>query len=197
MMRRRWWVEGFHDGFWLVAKSGWGERADTSPDVEALAPEAAVSRMDEWFPHRWGGAHEGVTLAEIAAALGEELLWPSDTSASARQKSLVRQALRDGRLVALRVRLPAPAGSVIEQEDDARPAEAAPGEDKTWIEIALVDDSDPPQPVPFRKYRVELPDGSSRQGMLDANGKAMLVGIDAGTCEVSFPGLDANDWRPA
>jgi hypothetical protein len=197
MTLRRWWVEGFHDGVWLVARSGWGERVDVSPDVAAIEPEAAASRLDEWFPHAWGNAREGATLAEIAAALGEELLWQSGPSVAARRKSLIRQALRDGRLVALRVRLPAPAGSVVEQEEDARPAESAAQEDKTWIEIVLVDDSDPPQPVPFKRYRVELPDGAAREGKLDANGRAMILGIDPGTCEVSFPGIDAGEWRSA
>lgn len=48
-------------------------------------------------------------------------------------------------------------------------------------------DSDPPKPVPCKKYQVELPDQSIREGMLDANGQARLEDFDPGTCKVSFP----------
>jgi hypothetical protein len=67
-------------------------------------------------------------------------------------------------------------------------------EEKTWIEIVLMDDRDPPKPVSFARYRVELPDGSARDGMLDQHGKARVDGIDPGTCQVGFPGLDGRDW---
>jgi hypothetical protein len=193
----RWWVEDFHDGFWLVGRSGWGEGADAWPQAEAIEPEAAASRVDAWFPEGFGDASDGAVLAAIAAALGAEVLWQSDTSATAWHKSVVRNALRDGRLIALRMRLPAPVRGMGEREEEARPAERVPREEKTWIEIVLVDDSDPPQPVPFQRYRIEPPGGTVREGMLDANGRAMITGIDPGTCEVTFPGLDARDWRHA
>ena len=72
-----------------------------------------------------------------------------------------------------------------------------PREQKTWVAIELMDDSDPPKPVPFKKYRIELPDQSIREGMLDANGQARIEGFDPGTCKVSFPQFHGADWDQA
>lgn len=33
--------------------------------------------------------------------------------------------------------------------------------------------------------------------MLDGKGMARIDPVDAGTCKVSFPALDARDWQPA
>jgi hypothetical protein len=64
---------------------------------------------------------------------------------------------------------------------------------KSWIEIRLVDPDN--NPIPGEAYRVELPDGSSVEGDLDANGFARIEGIDPGTCRVSFPNRDGRDWK--
>ena len=66
---------------------------------------------------------------------------------------------------------------------------------KTFIKIELKDDIG--DPVPGERYRIKLPDGSIREGSLDANGRASVDGIDPGTAQVSFPDIDANDWKPA
>lgn len=67
--------------------------------------------------------------------------------------------------------------------------------EKTWIEILLVDDSNPPKPVPYRRYEVELPDGSVIRGTLDGGGMARITDIDPGTCKVTFPDFDENLWK--
>jgi type VI secretion system secreted protein VgrG len=77
------------------------------------------------------------------------------------------------------------------------PPEPAPQEVTTWIEIVLLTEAEPRRPMANQRYRIELPDGSIRQGRLDANGKARLEGIDPGTCKVSFPDLDASSWHKA
>ena len=64
---------------------------------------------------------------------------------------------------------------------------------KTWVEIVLVDQDN--APVPGAKYRIKLPDSSTREGSLDANGKARVDGILAGTCQVSFPDIHAPEWQ--
>jgi hypothetical protein len=65
-----------------------------------------------------------------------------------------------------------------------------------WIAIELVDQDG--EPVPDQPYKVELPNGSSRTGNLDSQGKARIEGIDPpGTCKISFPELDAADWKAA
>ena len=69
-------------------------------------------------------------------------------------------------------------------------------EEKTWIEIELIDEVTG-EPIPNERYRLRLPDGTIKEGRLDANGRAREDGIDPGTAEVCFPDIDANAWRPA
>lgn len=67
---------------------------------------------------------------------------------------------------------------------------------KAFIALELVDQDG--EPVPNEKYKVKLPDGSVREGTLDSKGKIRIDGIDPpGACEVSFPDLDAADWKAA
>jgi hypothetical protein len=62
-----------------------------------------------------------------------------------------------------------------------------------WIEIVLKDDEG--KPVPGELYKVVLPNGEETTGYLDANGFARVDGIiDAGSCKVSFPEIDGDDW---
>jgi hypothetical protein len=64
----------------------------------------------------------------------------------------------------------------------------------SWIEFELVDDDS--SPVAFEPYVVELPDGSTVEGNLDALGQARLEGIDPGTCKISYPNQDKDSWEP-
>jgi uncharacterized Zn-binding protein involved in type VI secretion len=66
---------------------------------------------------------------------------------------------------------------------------------KSWVEIELVDQKG--RPVPYERYRVKAP-GFDRpfEGFLDEKGLARLDGIDPGTCQISFPDLDAASWKP-
>ncbi|KYG07223.1 hypothetical protein BE21_30560 [Sorangium cellulosum] len=80
--------------------------------------------------------------------------------------------------------------------DDQAPADAAPRAPRTeltWVEIRLIGEDD--MPIPHERYRVELPDGSIREGSLDHEGRARLDGIDPGTCLVTFPALDQEAWE--
>lgn len=64
------------------------------------------------------------------------------------------------------------------------------------LEITLVDDEG--EPVGGERYRVEQPDGEVIEGHLDANGRALLTGIEgSGNCLVSFPRWDEGAWGPA
>jgi hypothetical protein len=65
----------------------------------------------------------------------------------------------------------------------------------TWIKIELVDEDR--AAVAYEKYRLELPDGSVREGNLDANGRAGVEDIDPGTCRISFPDIDGREWKSA
>jgi hypothetical protein len=85
-------------------------------------------------------------------------------------------------------------GAVKVIDAPAKKPAPAPKQDTTWIGIALFDDDEPPKPVPYARYKIELPGGAVRSGMLDANGRARLDGIDPGNCKVSFPSFDRRDW---
>jgi hypothetical protein len=91
---------------------------------------------------------------------------------------------------------PTPPGEVTprEAEQAAREGRAEPVvEEKTWLEIELVDEVG--NPVPGEQYAVELPGGAIRMGRLDENGRARIEGLDPGACNVSFPNLDARSWK--
>ena len=63
-----------------------------------------------------------------------------------------------------------------------------------WIEIVLKDENG--KPIPNEGYSVKLPNGDTNTGFLNGDGVARLDGIpDAGTCQVSFPNIDGDDWQ--
>lgn len=62
-----------------------------------------------------------------------------------------------------------------------------------FIELELVDRDE--KPVGGEAYSIKLPDGRTRTGRLDSNGRATVTGIkDPGSCQVSFPNLDVSAW---
>lgn len=69
---------------------------------------------------------------------------------------------------------------------------ASVAEEKTWLEIELVDEEG--NPVPGEQYAIEIPGGATRVGRLDEQGRARIEGLDPGTCQVSFPNVDARRW---
>lgn len=187
-----WRIDDLGEHIWLLRRSALGFGAALPPGAAPLGAAAAVARLRAWFSEDSGSG--GARLAAIAMALAGELAGSGHPDPEWQVRTLAA-ALRDGRLVAVRLPLPPPAGDVGAEEEEQYGERKATREEKTWIEIALVDDADPPKPIPFKRYRIELPDGSVRQGMLDANGRAMFVGLDPGTCQVSFPDFDDRDWR--
>ncbi|MBI4717088.1 MAG: type VI secretion system tip protein VgrG [Planctomycetes bacterium] len=71
--------------------------------------------------------------------------------------------------------------------------EEEPEEDH-WIGIRLWDDNG--QPLSGERYRVVLADGTTvASGTLNAKGEAYIQGIDPGSCQVTFPDLDALTWE--
>ena len=92
------------------------------------------------------------------------------------------------------VREPAKTTTPRQAEQAARASRRTPEEEpkKTWIEIRLIGEND--EPIPDEPYRIELPDGTVVDGVLDSNGKARRTGLDPGTCKVTFPDLDQDAW---
>jgi hypothetical protein len=187
-MHGTWKVGSFPDEVWLTRAFG----ADLPSGAIPIAPENAAFHAGEWL-HCDGLGRQ--ILAEIDAALGRPVL-ARPALAFAPLHARVREALRDGSLQAFRLDVKLSGGAVHVVPEPPKPVDPTP-EQKTWVGIELMDDSDPPQPVPFKKYRIELPDFSVREGMLDANGQARIGGIDPGTCKVSFPDFHPDDWSQA
>lgn len=99
-------------------------------------------------------------------------------------------ALAAGRVLAVRIPPPAlPTFDLLEGEPPPETETPLPKrEEKTWIEIELVDSEG--KPVPGERYSILLPDGKTVEGRLDASGRAYFGGLDPGECEVTFPELD-------
>jgi hypothetical protein len=102
----------------------------------------------------------------------------------------LERALRRGALLALK----APRMESVHVIEDMERVER-PSEERTWIEIEVVFDTG--APARGVRYEIALPDGQVRTGWTDPEGIARLVGIPAGSCQISFPDLDASDWKSA
>ncbi|MFO0551643.1 MAG: hypothetical protein U0271_24870 [Polyangiaceae bacterium] len=154
---------------------------------------ASRSELEAWL----GGPERRQLLVEIGRAV--RALDPTHT----RSQELVAEihaAIERGELEV--ERRPAArhvgVGAPVPEPEFAMPSRRRDREEeKTWIAIRLVDDADPPKPVPFRRYIIELPDGSTHEGNLDGNGMARVSGIDPGKCRVTFPDLDPKSWARA
>lgn len=84
-----------------------------------------------------------------------------------------------------------PGGGVAPEPPPSRPP---PNPSRTtFIEILLTDERR--DPVANERYRITLPDGTTRTGRTDRNGLARLEGIrPAGPCDISFPDIDGREW---
>ncbi|MFT3775052.1 MAG: hypothetical protein QM820_57625 [Minicystis sp.] len=177
------------DRLWIVPRFG-----AAPAGTEELSAADAAFQADGWFAR---GTMNRWALADLQAmASGPMMRAPGFDDWAAR--AWVREALERGDLIAYRA-LPdahfAPQPGRVKEEGKQESRQPETREEKTWLVIELVDDDEPSKPVPFRKYRVELPDATVREGMLDGNGRARIAGIDPGTCKVTFPGLHGDDWR--
>jgi hypothetical protein len=65
----------------------------------------------------------------------------------------------------------------------------------SWISIELRDEEE--NPIPNERYLIRLPDASTTEGRLDGAGYARVDCIVPGTCQISFPDIDAREWSPA
>lgn len=72
------------------------------------------------------------------------------------------------------------------------PKEPEPHPELTWIEITVVDEHD--QPVKNRPYRLQLGDGSVREGVLGDDGLLRLDGLKPGDCTLTLPTEDVDKW---
>ena len=69
-------------------------------------------------------------------------------------------------------------------------------EKKGWIEIQMLDEEN--SPVAGEAFRIVLPDGQTvAEGTLDEKGTARVDGFEPGSCQISFPNLDASAFKSA
>ena len=135
------------------------------------------------------------------SSFDEEIRSPGQTEASPEKSTKERiratqRSFRSGEPEAVINCPPPPAVPVKEdqlsplEESVARPkkVERPKIREKTWVEFFLVDMEG--KPVPGVRYRVKLPDGTTKEGALNAYGQANFYEIDPGTCKISFPDLD-------
>jgi hypothetical protein len=162
------------------------------PEVSTLYPSVITDNLDAWLTD--SGARQ--TLIDVCETVGV----PAGRAPGGDLKRRVVEAFRQGDLVVLNTRR----GDVFRRMEKADEAAPPPPQDEppsrpaktlTWIEIELMNDKG--EPVPKERYRIELPDGSPEEGFLDSQGRARVDGIEAGTCNVTFPDIDANEWRAA
>ena len=151
------------------------------------------------------------TIAELLAFVsGHEINGASTNVPELRRMASVRleEAFRRGQLRIIRTERGGGMSSSLEQAEALasqvraieRSAAAARRDrqertDKTWVEIELLTKRG--KPVAGARYRLKLPDGSTRQGTLNTEGRVRVAGIDPGMCEVCFPDYDGGEWRPA
>jgi hypothetical protein len=169
------------------------ERTELLRNIQALAErryEAARKRIqDQWAEAtRTGGQPEllerwrALLLRYVVQAGGANL----GTVAPARSAAPPR------RLAPSATRSQAPSAPVVVPAPVVAPA---PAVKKTWIEFRLVDEDG--KPVGHVRYELELPDGSTKSGVLDEQGRARFEDLDPGKCQIAFPDIDAREWRRA
>lgn len=78
------------------------------------------------------------------------------------------------------------------KEPDPEEVEA---EEKTWIEIEIVGEDD--VGIPGEAFKITTPDGRVVSGTTGPDGVAKVIGLDPGTCKVTFPNLDKEAWEKA
>jgi hypothetical protein len=87
------------------------------------------------------------------------------------------------------------AAAPLAQQSSTGASSQSSKKEKTWIAVRLIDVNG--RPVPNERYRIVLPDRSTREGSLDEAGQVLVEQINPGQCDISFPDLDARDWSPA
>lgn len=148
----------------------WLRRAAADPAARALLRRFAI---DSLGPPRATPLDDDDLLSELAGALAAGRL----------------RLFEEPRLP-----LAAIPGDKAEEEPARTSEPRRPEAELTWITIELVGEDN--KPIAGERYRIELPDGSTQEGSLDAEGLARVRGIEPGKCVVTFPDLDREAWLP-
>lgn len=101
--------------------------------------------------------------------------------ASMNQRGLVERELAQGWLVVLEQPIaPIALGRPSAVEPAAPVDDFKPTPARAWIDVIVVEDSVPMRALAGRKFRLRLPDGSTRDGTLDGQGRVHVDDIEPG-----------------
>ncbi|HEY0077401.1 MAG TPA: hypothetical protein VGB73_02065 [Pyrinomonadaceae bacterium] len=163
------------------------------PEVNSLPAQTFSDNFEQWSAidetHR--------TIRDLWETVVQRSAKHKEDQSLAAMESDLMELFNGGELVILRTQ---PRDILPRMKETAGAAQSAQQErarekKTTWIEIELLNEKN--QPVPNERYRIEMPDGSTEDGFLDDLGRARFDGIDQGTCKVSFPDIDAREWKQA
>ncbi|MFB3828690.1 MAG: peptidoglycan-binding protein [Bryobacteraceae bacterium] len=194
------------------ARKGWPIQRYSQPFLIILPPEKRSddkladpgfleSYLDQWSTDYWG---RRCILDMFRAVAGSHALPERVSDDYMRRRVLprVKKAFLRGELLLIELkRWTTPAGEPGSKPPESRepPREdsgkPAPKSDKSkvhWIEIRLINEQQ--KPVAAETYRLTLPGGETTGGTLNDDGLARHDNIEAGTCKVCFPNLDAREW---
>ena len=177
-------------GLWLGPDDIWLTRAGDSvdePGLERMAPTLGYHLAQAW-------ASDPEQIARVEAfLLALEIDVARSYVTSGDRASPILEAILGERIWCWERRgISVDAPSVFPSWTPGVRPNPRPDTKVTWIEIVLVDEKG--RPVPNERYRLVLPDGSTRAGQLDENGFQRVDGIEAGICDVTFPDIDGREW---
>lgn len=133
-----------------------------------------------------------LALVDLAEQLGAA--WARCSPAVLRARVLEELRHADGGLVLLRARTQSVALSLEDVASAPRLTDLGdPVQEHSWVAVQLrgLDG----EPLPNVSYELTLSDGTTESGTTDGNGEGRHEGIVAGSCIVTFHGLDAALWQ--
>lgn len=155
----------------------------TPPRRRVVPPGEALQRLQAWRLR----AGEGVARAYLIQL--DRLLNGGPPhgrpTTSAILWDRIRRGILEQRISVLEEILTLPVPDTTAEPAPPPPAPEPPPKKLDWVEIVLLDEEG--VPVADEKFSIQLPDGSTREGTLDAEGKARVEEFEAGTCFVTFP----------
>ncbi|MFP2926080.1 carboxypeptidase regulatory-like domain-containing protein [Pyxidicoccus sp. 3LG] len=185
---RRWTLPA-RNADWLVVSS-MGDEA-RQPERNHVPDVFVTSSLDHWLTTPVVARTLYAMYQALGGAPALGLSGPERGRYEQRLKQRLTDAFTHGELVALEVRRPTLVAPPWPDTLIPLPSEK-PIEEPTWLAIALKDEDG--KPVPHTRYVVTLPDGSTREGVLDKNGYARVDGVNPGKCQVAFPDVDGQSW---
>jgi hypothetical protein len=188
-MKNRWQFRSPWEHITLVASCG----ASADERTSAMHPERALPRLRNSL---LGGSNAPNRrhLFEILSEI-DGLKVNSPLMSTVWLQERLERAVRNGRLLAISSAFASGSGILAKVEPETPPETDAPAQEKetTWIEIKLLDFND--KPLAGHPYKLELPDGTVREGKVGADGLARITGIDPGQCKLTWKRQTVETYR--